>query len=246
MDACSLIRRILDACSLYGLHLIDIFFFFFFILTDCFTKCLYIKKSARYLIYLHFIILISKHINRFLLKRNMKNETYICIEIFNDHLVLNKTYMYICLWQLRRRCQRNKGWIIWYDQCFLDVSTINRRSPRKIDYENTFSMHNPNNVSGHTQLFKKEMGDFLYKLISKANRLPNVGEEPIYYAGGGKRLGTKKVYAMMQCAQDIALCPDCLKWSISELSKCCGGKQGARVLSTTCNLRYELYPFLRT
>ncbi|VVA98806.1 unnamed protein product [Arabis nemorensis] len=90
------------------------------------------------------------------------------------------------------------------------------------------------------------MEDFLYKLIVKAARLPNNdGEDIISYAAEEKRLGTKEVYAMMQCAKDIAYCSDCWKWTTRELFKCCSNKQGARVLTTTCNLRYELYPFLR-
>ncbi|ESQ47671.1 hypothetical protein EUTSA_v10022331mg [Eutrema salsugineum] len=147
---------------------------------------------------------------------------------------------------LRRRCERNKGGIIWYDQCFLDVSTSDQRAPRKIDYENRFSLHNPNNINGETKLFNKKTEDFLYNLIPKATRSAGEGNEPIYYAAGEERLGTKKLYAMVQCAKDIALCKDCLELIIRELSKCCQGKQGGRVLSTTCNLRYELYPFIST
>ncbi|KAL9292291.1 putative cysteine-rich repeat secretory protein 36 [Arabidopsis thaliana] len=60
------------------------------------------------------------------------------------------------------------------------------------------------------------------------------------------RLGTKNLYAMVQCALDIFECKVCLEWSINELSKCCHSKKGARFLGTSCNIRYELYPFLST
>ncbi|EOA39171.1 hypothetical protein CARUB_v10012131mg [Capsella rubella] len=143
-------------------------------------------------------------------------------------------------------CPRNKGGTIWYDQCFLDVNMINLHAPRRMNYENTFSMHNSNNVRGNTNSFNKKTTDFLHNLIVKADTTDVDGLNFLYYAAGELRLGEKTLYAMVQCAKDILSCKDCLKWSIRELSKCCDGKQGGRVLSTSCNLRYELYPFLRT
>ncbi|CAH8261566.1 unnamed protein product [Arabidopsis lyrata] len=139
----------------------------------------------------------------------------------------------------RKRCPRNKGGIIWYDQCFLDISMINEGAPRKVNYKNTFPMHNPNNVRGDTKLFNKKTNDFFQQLIAKADKADKDDIELLYYAAGEKRIGTNKLYAMVQCTS-------CLEWSISHLSKCCDGKQGARVLGTACNLSYELYPFLRT
>ncbi|EOA31938.1 hypothetical protein CARUB_v10015177mg [Capsella rubella] len=142
--------------------------------------------------------------------------------------------------ELRKRCQRYKGGIIWYDQCFLDVS------PRKNDYKNIFSMHNPKNVIEGTESFNKKTRDFLYELMVEATRPNRPNKNMFFYAAGEKRLGEKKLYAMVQCAQDILHCKGCLEWSIKELPKCCDAKQGARVLGTECSLRYELYPFLRS
>jgi len=115
-----------------------------------------------------------------------------------------------------------------------------------MDYENTFSMHNPNNINGDTQLFNQKMKNFLYELALKADKPKADGTGLLYYAAGTKRLGKNKLYAMVQCTLDIFHCKVCLEWSIKELSKCCEGKQGARVLGTSCNVRYELYPFIRT
>ncbi|KAG7626153.1 putative cysteine-rich repeat secretory protein 33 [Arabidopsis thaliana] len=137
-------------------------------------------------------------------------------------------------------------WNNRYDQCFLDVSMINDNSPRRMNYDNIFSMHNPNNVRGNVNSFNKKTTEFLYKLIGKADRLDVDGINFLYYAAGEMRLGKQTLFAMVQCAKDILSCKDCLEWSIKELSKCCDGKQGARVVGTICNLRYELYPFLRT
>ncbi|VVA98982.1 unnamed protein product [Arabis nemorensis] len=112
-----------------------------------------------------------------------------------------------------------------------------------IDYENTFSMQNPNNVSEDTKSFNKKAMDFLHKLVLKA-LIPD-GIYVVDYAAGEERLGENKLYAMVQCAKITGKCKACLESAIKELSKCCGGKQGARVvLGISCNLRYELYPFL--
>ncbi|EOA32725.1 hypothetical protein CARUB_v10016029mg [Capsella rubella] len=146
----------------------------------------------------------------------------------------------------RKRCPRNKGGIIWYDQCFLDISMINEHVPRKMNYQNTFSMHNTNNVKGDTKSFNKKTRDLLQRLIGEADKEGPDGVELLYYAVGEERIGTRKVYAMVECVKDVADCRLCLEWSIKRLPKCCDGKQGARVLGTNCNLRYELYPFLRT
>ncbi|KFK35564.1 hypothetical protein AALP_AA4G007200 [Arabis alpina] len=151
---------------------------------------------------------------------------------------------------LQRRCPKNKGAIIWYDQCFLHISSVisieKSLDLEKIDYENTFSMNNPNNITGDVNLFNKKTRDLFNKLILIAVNKRN-GTKRVYYAIGEERLGTKKVYAMVQCTRLMVSCEKCLKWSINELFKCCNGRQGARVLvGTTCSLRYELYPFLRT
>lgn len=151
------------------------------------------------------------------------------------------------LWQFRKRCPRNRGGIIWYDQCFLDISNFNDPSltPRKLNYEDTFSMYNPNNVKGDRKLFNKKTSDFLKNLMLKADKPDEQRFDLVYYAAGVENIGTNKLYAMVQCAKDITDCTGCLEWSIKELPKCCDGKQGARVIGTSCNLRYEIYPFLR-
>ncbi|CAN8268815.1 unnamed protein product [Cochlearia groenlandica] len=147
--------------------------------------------------------------------------------------------------ELRKRCPLNKAGMIWYDQCYLDFGTLYFPDFLPIDYENSFSMHNPNNVGGDTKLFNKDMKDLFNELKIKASK--NVkANEIIGYAAGEKRFGAKKLYGMVQCAQDVE-CKLCLESCMRELSNCCDGKQGGRVfMGRTCNLRYELYPFVKT
>ncbi|CDY10836.1 BnaC01g14510D [Brassica napus] len=51
---------------------------------------------------------------------------------------------------------------------------------------------------------------------------------------------------MVQCIELTRDCKSCLAWSITKLFKNNDIKQGGRVLGTNCNVRYELYPFLRS
>ncbi|CAN8274304.1 unnamed protein product [Cochlearia groenlandica] len=155
--------------------------------------------------------------------------------------------------ELRKRCPKNKGGIIWFDQCFVEISKVlvwTANEEEKFDHTNDFSLHNPNKVSGDTKLFNKDTMAFLEQLTLKANNKSNKDEngEMSMYADGEKTLGTNKLYAMVQCTKYIyvsaKMCKKCLDTIIKEFPKCCGDKQGGRILGTSCNFRYELYPFL--
>ncbi|CAN8274292.1 unnamed protein product [Cochlearia groenlandica] len=164
----------------------------------------------------------------------------------------------VAISDILKRCPRNKGRIIWYDQCFVETTIVpidDDKARIKIDYKNNFFLHNPNKVSGDANFFNKETISFLQNLTEKANDEANKGEngEIALYAAGEKMIGTKKLYAMVQCIRDTfvmyekKLCKKCLDTIINkDFPKCCDGKQGGRVLGTSCTFRYEFYPFLRT
>jgi hypothetical protein len=52
-----------------------------------------------------------------------------------------------------------------------------------------------------------------------------------------------RVYGLVQCVEDLTRrqCETCLRNGIGTLPY---GKQGARALLSSCNVRYQLYPFL--
>ncbi|CAN8258375.1 unnamed protein product [Cochlearia groenlandica] len=148
---------------------------------------------------------------------------------------------------LSKRCPGNKEAIIWYDQCLVKISTV--RDYGNIDTKNTFYLSNPNKVSGNLGLFNKEASTLLKELTSKATSKDNVdGVVMRLEAAGSKPFGTKKLYGMVQCTQDLEFdgCNECLEGILKKFPNCCNGKQGGRGISTSCNFRYELYPFLRT
>ncbi|KAL9829635.1 putative cysteine-rich repeat secretory protein 25 [Arabidopsis thaliana] len=110
-------------------------------------------------------------------------------------------------------------------------------------------MYNAKDVSSDTMAFNKNTRALLYALKEKAISKKELPYRRDYlYSAGEESLGKKKVYAMVQCTKDLSAknCSVCLSYILSKLPKCCKGKQGGRVLSPSCNFRYELYPFVKT
>ncbi|KAL0770839.1 hypothetical protein Bca101_035990 [Brassica carinata] len=148
--------------------------------------------------------------------------------------------------EFRKRCPRNKGGIIWYDQCFLWVSEIGESMSIKTNYKNIFSMYNPNNVRWGAKLFAKRAMDFFSELTLKVKKNTEAGSIIILYAAGEKKLGKNTLYAMVQCVSLTIDCKSCLAWSITKLFKNGDIREGGRVLGMNCDVRYEIYPFLRS
>ncbi|XP_040361721.1 cysteine-rich receptor-like protein kinase 25 [Rosa chinensis] len=56
------------------------------------------------------------------------------------------------------------------------------------------------------------------------------------------------IYALVQCTPDIDKgdCSNCLGSCISDIPSCCDGKEGARILKPSCNIRYEVSRFYKS
>ncbi|KAJ0039872.1 hypothetical protein Pint_26811 [Pistacia integerrima] len=54
-----------------------------------------------------------------------------------------------------------------------------------------------------------------------------------------------RLYGLAQCTPDIVSseCRICLAACVSEIRKCCNGKEGGRVCRPSCNIRFEIYSF---
>ncbi|KAK2988004.1 hypothetical protein RJ640_011267 [Escallonia rubra] len=140
--------------------------------------------------------------------------------------------------KIRRRCPSNKAAIIWYDNCLLKYSDMDFFG--KIDEQNKFYMYNLRNVS-NPEYFNTQVKKLLSKLSEKAYVSPKL------YATGDSVLGeSKKLYGLVQCTRDLSSvdCKKCVDGAISELPSCCDGKEGGRVVGGSCNVRYEIYPFV--
>ncbi|XP_018490081.1 putative cysteine-rich repeat secretory protein 35 [Raphanus sativus] len=144
-----------------------------------------------------------------------------------------------------KRCPKNKGGIIWYEQCFLYVTAFGDSIRIKTNYKNIFSMYNPNNVRGDGKLFAKRTVDFFSELTLKVEKSAKYNRV-IFYAAGEKKLGKNTLYAMVQCVELTLDCKTCLAWSITKIFMNSDIKQGGRVFGMNCEIRYELYPFFRS
>ncbi|KAK7858501.1 cysteine-rich repeat secretory protein 38 [Quercus suber] len=130
------------------------------------------------------------------------------------------------------------GAIIWYDNCLLKYS--NKDFSGQIDNENWFSLLNVQNVSEPT-IFNQQTRELLSQLAKDASFTTKK------YAIGELELGkSTKLYGLAQCTWDLSTveCLQCLDDAIGQLPGCCDGKEGGRVVGGSCNIRYEIYPFI--
>ncbi|XP_027344058.1 cysteine-rich repeat secretory protein 38-like [Abrus precatorius] len=137
-------------------------------------------------------------------------------------------------------CPYNKGGIIWYDYCmfkYLDTDFFGN-----IDNTNNFSMLNVQNVSDPLMFnyMTKELLSLLAHKASVSTKMYSTGDLKV----GGE---SQKIYGLTQCTRDLSSgdCKKCLEDAINELPSCCDGKQGGRVVGGSCNVRYEIYPFVK-
>ncbi|CAH8359014.1 unnamed protein product [Eruca vesicaria subsp. sativa] len=150
--------------------------------------------------------------------------------------------------ELRKRCPMKKGAIVWFDRCLLKISPTTFLN--EMDLNNKFYMYNKNKVRDPVS-FNSKTKTLLTELTKKATRGGPDRDMEVYwlYETGDMKLdGKMKLYGMVQCTRDIKEtgCKKCLNRIIGELPNCCDGKEGGRVVSASCNFRYESYPFLDT
>ncbi|XP_043690195.1 cysteine-rich repeat secretory protein 38-like [Telopea speciosissima] len=139
--------------------------------------------------------------------------------------------------EIRKGCPNHKEAIIWYDYCLLKYSNYDFFG--KIDSPK-FIMVNSQNVSDPAPFNKKTK-----ELLNKAAHEAYLSSKK--YASGELVFSrSEKLYGLAQCTRDLstAYCKECLNVALSYLPTCCDGIQGGRVVGGSCNIRYELYPFL--
>ncbi|MED6176073.1 hypothetical protein PIB30_084376 [Stylosanthes scabra] len=141
--------------------------------------------------------------------------------------------------ELRTLCPYNKGAMIWYDNCEVKYSDTNFFG--QVDENTEFYLLNTQNVSD-AENFNYVVKDLLSVVASKAS------VDPKLYESGDLKVGeSERVYGLAQCTRDLSSleCNKCLHDAIQQLPSCCDGKQGGRVVGGSCNIRYEIYPFLK-
>jgi hypothetical protein len=150
-----------------------------------------------------------------------------CRKCLNDSRVL-----------LTRLCPNQKEAIGWYEKCMLRYS--NRSIFGIMEESPSFSLSNIDNVIQPDQ-FNRFLGNFMTKLKEKA---ASSNDSRVKYATGNEAdvsLNFQTLYGLVQCTPDLSSlnCYICLDNAISEISKCCNNKTGARVVKPSCSIRFE-------
>ncbi|KAJ8627942.1 hypothetical protein MRB53_021249 [Persea americana] len=141
--------------------------------------------------------------------------------------------------EIKQLCPNNKIAAIWYEYCQLRYSDKRffslMEDAGKITLVNTASITNPTE-------FLPVLKDLLSNLSNKAANDPSLG---MFATEETKFMGSQDVYGLAQCTRDLSMndCRRCLEGAAGDVMGCCSSNRGARVLTTSCNLRFELYPF---
>ncbi|WCJ20309.1 cysteine-rich RLK (RECEPTOR-like protein kinase) 10 [Euphorbia peplus] len=138
---------------------------------------------------------------------------------------------------IRQLCPDDKEALVWEENCFLRYS--NRSFFGHLDVSGNLPLYNKKNISDPDQ-FRSVVNRTVSDLIVKASSN--------FSAKGESEFGdSETVFGLVQCSEDLSSddCKTCLRIALMNVSNCCYFYRGARVLSQSCYLRYELYAFYR-
>ncbi|XP_022720572.1 putative receptor-like protein kinase At4g00960 isoform X1 [Durio zibethinus] len=140
--------------------------------------------------------------------------------------------------EIVKECAADKEAIIYYDACLVRYSyrsffSIMELSP-------SIYMYNIANVTDFDK-FEKSLAETFDNLTTKLSNASN----HMYATTEVNVSSFMTLYGLVQCTPDllVADCQSCLRSSIAAIPSFATGKQGARVLRPSCNIRYEIYPF---
>ncbi|KAK6264915.1 hypothetical protein SCA6_020349 [Theobroma cacao] len=136
-------------------------------------------------------------------------------------------------------CPNRTEAVVWEEDCQLRYSDNNFFG--RLNVADNFCKDNIINISDPVH-FQSIVENKLRNLTKRAafNSSANM-----YAAGGEPYTADDTLYAMVQCTRDLSPddCNECLEAAIKDVSSECYASRGARLLSRSCYLRYELYAF---
>ncbi|KAF3777376.1 putative cysteine-rich repeat secretory protein 17 [Nymphaea thermarum] len=135
-------------------------------------------------------------------------------------------------------CPKGKSAMVWYDSCHMRYSDVNFFGMVTDVY---FTMENPENTLD-VNLFNSLLGVLLDTLSSNATSDPS---GRLFATGETRFNDRQKIYGLVQCTRDLSAsaCTNCLSTAMSRIPSCCDRRRGGRVVTASCNVRYELYNF---
>ncbi|PON88148.1 Gnk2-like domain containing protein [Trema orientale] len=93
--------------------------------------------------------------------------------------------------------------------------------------------------------FSEVLDNTMNKLVAEAADTPSGAKK--YATREANFSGLQTLYSLVQCTRDISSSDRnrCLARAAALLPSCYARQQGANILYSSCNLRYEVYPFYR-
>ncbi|XVF87659.1 hypothetical protein PTKIN_Ptkin18bG0138100 [Pterospermum kingtungense] len=139
-----------------------------------------------------------------------------------------------------QRCPDEKIAVIWYDNCLLHYSNKSVFSiPTVVPQVYLLNTGNVADQERFNQILADTMGDAVTLALNATFIKQNFATKEASVSG------FQTLYSLVQCTPDLSWpdCNTCLRVAIAALPMCCDGKQGGRVLTPSCNVRYELFRF---
>ncbi|XP_056172130.1 cysteine-rich receptor-like protein kinase 25 [Syzygium oleosum] len=138
--------------------------------------------------------------------------------------------------EILQKCPNQRVSVIWYAECMLRYS--NQPIFSVMEREPYANASNTENVIDSTR-FAQLLGE---KLNDVATRASAGGSAKTVAVAQADFTNSKKLYTLAQCTPDLTAsdCDTCLQFGISNLVQ---EKQGGKVVTPSCNVRYELYAF---
>ncbi|CAN6457974.1 unnamed protein product [Victoria cruziana] len=140
--------------------------------------------------------------------------------------------------QIIQVCPGKKMAVIWFDSCLLRYNSFDFFG---VVDQSKLALVNVQDIYEPTK-FKPLVLSVFRSLAASAA----ANSSGIRYATDTVAY-TKNItlYSLVECTRDLSSssCSYCLRTSITSIYQCCSDRQGARVLSGSCVIRYEIYPF---
>ncbi|TYJ12964.1 hypothetical protein E1A91_A10G018200v1 [Gossypium mustelinum] len=141
---------------------------------------------------------------------------------------------------ISQRCPVEIEAVVWYDECLLRYSDKNIFSA--VAEEPAIILFNFQNISDQVR-FDSQVQEVMSGTASQAaNAAPGAKKFATREADANFTSSFRTLYTLAQCTPDLPTsdCDRCLRYVTGNLPK---GRQGGRVLSPSCNVRYETYLF---
>ncbi|KAL2324325.1 hypothetical protein Fmac_023383 [Flemingia macrophylla] len=152
-----------------------------------------------------------------------------CLQCLNDSRL-----------NLTSKCPNQKEAIAWDQECMLRYA--NRPIFGIMEDEPTRRTYFTENITGPVDQFNEVLQSLMRNLTSMASS----GDSRRKYAADSTPAPSfQTIFGSAQCTPDLSSddCTKCLREAISEIPKCCSGKDGGNVLKPSCRIRFDTYLF---